>query len=98
MMMPTIPIPPQFMNMAITGNVIHMLGALEIEHIGSRRNCDRQRTSSRARQVMVMPAIILPPEFVDMATALTLFSDKEHVLCALRGERVTGGTDCSVMT
>ena len=69
--------------MIVNTAVIHVLRSLGIEHVpgwvGGRSGC-----ASRIGQIIVMPALIVPPQFVNVAVGPKVV----HVLRALRIEHI----------
>src|SRR6266851_2557564 len=76
------------MDMEVVTAVIDVLRALGVEDVCTRGVVEKHLASTgNITQVVVMPAIRVPQELIDISITTTI----EHVLGALRSEYVAGG-------
>src|SRR5256885_444691 len=96
-MMPTLLFPPKFMNVTLLIDIMDVLRPLPVEDICSRCNSHCQRRAGSFGQVVMVPTVIVPPEFVNMTGVPAFLSNEDDVLSAFSREYISGWTVCPAL-
>src|SRR5258705_10992050 len=85
MVVPAAGVPPQLVDMLVDAGVDDMLGVLGVEHVTGYSNESRFGRAGGSGQVVVVPAVAIPPQLVDVRVVAASVHD---VLGALGAKHV----------